>query len=140
MRVKFWGTRGSLPVALNAEHVRAKVRRALELAVEAGIDSSTDLDGLIDATMPFPVKHTYGGNSSCVEIETGSDEFVLCDMGSGLRAFSQRLMEARGPGPFVFNLFVAQRGPRLWIPIDQALASIDQPIIPHLNKRRSHSS
>ena len=104
MRVKFWGTRGSLPVALNAAAVKSKVRRALELAVHQSLDSSSDVNEFIEDALPFPVKHTYGGNTSCVQIESDSDEFFICDMGSGLRAFAQQLMETRGPGPFTFNV------------------------------------
>ena len=94
MRVKFWGTRGSLPVALDADAVAGKVRRALELAVEHRLDSLSAVDEFMARALPFPAKHTYGGNSSCVQIEPRSDEVVICDMGSGLRGFAQELMDA----------------------------------------------
>jgi len=107
MRVKFWGTRGSLPVALGAAAVENKVRRALELCIEHGLNSASAVDEFMAEALPFPIKHTYGGNTSCVQIESDSDEFVICDMGSGLRVFAQQLMESRGPGPFTFNVFLS---------------------------------
>jgi phosphoribosyl 1,2-cyclic phosphodiesterase len=107
MRVKFWGTRGSLPVALDAFAVERKVRRALELAVEHSLDSLPAVAEFMAESLSFPIKHTYGGNTACVQIESGSDEFVICDMGSGLRVFAQDLMEKRGAGPFTFNLFLS---------------------------------
>lgn len=88
MRIKFWGTRGSLPVALDAAAVESKIRRALELAVNQPLASSSDVNNFIEDALPFPVKHTYGGNTSCVQIDSGSDEFVICDIGSGLRVFA----------------------------------------------------
>ena len=107
MRVKFWGTRGSLPVALDAVGVETKVRRALTEALAQGVSSPAAVDEFVDQQLDFPTKHTYGGNTSCVEIDNGGDEYVLCDLGSGLRVFSQRLVEIRGTGPFTFNLFVS---------------------------------
>lgn len=107
MLVRFWGTRGSLPVALTAADVRAKVKSALSAASGEKLNSDEALERFMDERLDFPITHTYGGNSSCVEIETGAGEFVLCDLGSGVRAFSQRLMEQRGPGPFTFNVFLS---------------------------------
>ena len=37
MRVRFWGTRGSLPVSLDADGVRAKVRAAVAAARDASL-------------------------------------------------------------------------------------------------------
>jgi len=37
MRVHFWGTRGSLPVALTSDGVQRKLRAALEHAIRLGI-------------------------------------------------------------------------------------------------------
>lgn len=107
MLVRFWGTRGSLPVALSAAEVRAKVKRALILSAGEQLDSEEKVERFIGRSLDFPTTHTFGGNTSCVEIEPGGGEFVLCDLGSGLRAFSQRLMEHRGPGPFTFNVFLS---------------------------------
>ena len=43
-----------------------------------------------------------------MEIEGGDDGYVLCDMGSGLRAFGQRLAEAGGLGrPNIFHIFMS---------------------------------
>jgi len=107
MRIHFWGTRGSLPVALDADGVRAKIERALAMVAPEQLDSETSIKQFVDEALEFPVKHTYGGNSSCVQIHSTHDEFVLCDLGSGLRVFSQRLLEQRGPGPFTFNIFMS---------------------------------
>ena len=42
MRVRFWGTRGSLPVALTAADVRRKLHDALLAARGQALDTETD--------------------------------------------------------------------------------------------------
>lgn len=105
--VRLWGTRGSLPVALTAAQVRAKLEAVLRGA--CGLDLQRDevvaayLDGL-----PFHQSGTFGGHSSCVEIETGGAEYVLCDLGSGARAFAQSMMSRHGPAkPQTYHIFMS---------------------------------
>ncbi len=96
IRVHFWGTRGSLPAPLGHAAVRAKMRAALlaargrELATEAAVDE------FIDSELAFSVRGTFGGNTSCVEIATGSEEYLLCDLGSGVREFGNQVIARHG--------------------------------------------
>lgn len=60
MRVRFWGTRGSLP-------------------------------------KPGPDTLFYGGNTSCVEVQTTAGTLVIIDCGSGLHGLGQALMAASTP-------------------------------------------
>jgi phosphoribosyl 1,2-cyclic phosphodiesterase len=96
MRVRFWGTRGSLPVALTADGVRRKLVAALRAARGRVLASDGDIEQLL-SELPFATTGTYGGHSSCVQIETSRPEVFICDMGSGLRPLGQDLM-ARGLG------------------------------------------
>ena len=80
--------RGSLPVALTARDVREKILGALRAARGRPLASETDLESIV-AGLPFAAAGTYGGHSSCVQIDTGGPEFFVCDMGSGLRPFGQ---------------------------------------------------
>ncbi|WP_235091118.1 MBL fold metallo-hydrolase [Sphingomonas lutea] len=43
----------------------------------------------IDRELDFAAAATFGGATSCVEIECGDDAFFLCDMGSGLQHFGR---------------------------------------------------
>jgi len=95
-RVHFWGTRGSLPVALSAREVRDKVAAALRGARGRTFASEHEQDDYIDS-LGFPVWGTYGGHTSCVEIETGGSDYVLCDLGSGARPFAQQAIARHGP-------------------------------------------
>jgi len=74
MRVRFWGTRGSIPVALTSADIRHKVEQALALAIASGVDSPEKLQNFIEHDLGFSISHTYGGHSSCVELETGRAE------------------------------------------------------------------
>ena len=107
MVVRFWGTRGSLPVALSGGALREKIKRALLQADGRRFDTEEALQRFIDEELDFPTRHGYGGNSACVEIAGGQD-YLLCDMGSGLRCFGQQVMKEHGPGnPKAYNFFMS---------------------------------
>ena len=106
MRVRFWGTRGSLPVALTAPDVRRKLLAALRAARDRPLASESDLEAFLDG-LPFAVAGTYGGHSSCVQIETGGPDYVVCDMGSGLRPFGQAAVSRRAGKAQTFHIFVS---------------------------------
>ena len=106
-RIRFWGTRGSLPVALTAAAVREKLLEALRGALRRKFASEDQLVAFVDG-LGFPVSGTYGGHSSCVQIETGGAEYVLCDLGSGVRPFGQHMLARHGPSsPQSYHVFMS---------------------------------
>lgn len=108
MLIRFWGTRGSLPAPLNHRAVRAKVRDALLKAQGRTFDGPEAAETFVDRELPFSVGGTFGGNTSCVELITGGDEFVLCDLGSGAREFGNSLLARYGPArKHRFNIFMS---------------------------------
>ncbi|HZI84477.1 MAG TPA: MBL fold metallo-hydrolase [Casimicrobiaceae bacterium] len=105
--VRFWGTRGSLPVALTASAVREKVIGALRGAAGRNFASAEELDAYVDR-LGMAGAGTYGGHSPCVEIETGAAEYVLCDLGTGVRPFGQRAIARHGAGsPQTYHVFMS---------------------------------
>lgn len=107
MLVRFWGTRGSIPVALSGDGVRQKITQALLQANGRQFDSEAAVEQFIDGELNFPTRHGYGGNSACVEI-IGGENYTICDMGSGLRCLGQQIMKEHGPGnPQVYNFFMS---------------------------------
>jgi phosphoribosyl 1,2-cyclic phosphodiesterase len=94
--VHFWGTRGSLSAPLGHRAVRSKIRDALLAAQGRGAMTPEAIDDFIDHELPFAVNGTFGGNTACVEIGTGGDEYLLCDLGTGVREFGNKLI-ASGP-------------------------------------------
>jgi len=107
MLVRFWGTRGSIPVALTSADIRRKIETALSLAIAKGVDSPDKMRAFIDNDLEFSVSQTYGGQSPCVEIETGRGEYLVCDMGSGARPFGNRIMATHNSGPIVVNVLMS---------------------------------
>jgi phosphoribosyl 1,2-cyclic phosphodiesterase len=105
-RVRFWGTRGSLPVALTAAAVRAKVMSAVRGAAGRSFASDAELEAYVDG-LGLAVSGTYGGHSPCVEIETGEPGYVLCDLGTGVRAFGQHVMSHRGATSQTYRVFLS---------------------------------
>ena len=101
MRVRFWGTRGSIPAALTASSVREKLIGALVAASGRELDTTEKAAAFVD-TLPFATTRTFGGNSSCVEVISEGAGRVLFDMGSGARpAAGHALRELKGkPGEF----------------------------------------
>ena len=108
LRVRFWGTRGSLPAPMQESAIRSKIRGALLAARGQTLDTPDAIDAFIDDALPFSVRGTYGGNTSCVEIITDGDEYVLCDLGSGVREFGNRVLREHGRGrKHCFNIFLS---------------------------------
>ncbi|WP_380875554.1 MBL fold metallo-hydrolase [Sphingomonas sp. DBB INV C78] len=85
MLVRFWGTRGSLPVAARAATIERKVAQALVAAGGRRFADEAEALAYLSNDTSFAAARTYGGATTCVEIEGGDDSFVICDMGSGLR-------------------------------------------------------
>src|ERR1043165_5996760 len=107
MLVRFWGTRGSIPVALTSADIRRKIESALSLAISKGVDSPEKLRRFLDKDLSFSILQTYGGHSPCVEIETGCHEYLACDLGSGARAFGNQIVSARNSVPLVVNVLMS---------------------------------
>jgi anti-anti-sigma factor len=107
MRVRFWGTRGSIPVGLTGAAVREKMVAALVAAAGRGIDTPAAARAFVERELDFAVGQSFGGDSSCVEIVTGGDERVLCDLGSGARAFGNYLLATHGASGHTVNVFMS---------------------------------
>src|SRR5436190_8168649 len=107
MRVRFWGTRGSMPVALTAADVRDKLAQALVAADGRRFESFGAAYDFAQRDLSFALTHTFGGHSSCVELETGSNEYFVCDMGSGARPFGAHVLARQGGRPATVNVFMS---------------------------------
>jgi phosphoribosyl 1,2-cyclic phosphodiesterase len=106
-QVIFWGTRGSLPVALSRNDVREKVLAALTAANGKTFKTRSALGEFVDS-LPFSVAGTFGGNSACVEIVHTGPEHFICDMGSGARPLGQAKIARYGaPNPQTYHIFIS---------------------------------
>ncbi|MTV36460.1 MBL fold metallo-hydrolase [Duganella radicis] len=112
MKARIWGARGSLPVALTHKQVRAKLVKALQGAVGRDLDTPQKIEDYIDNDLGFEVAGTYGGNSSCVEVEAWDTdaihEHIVLDLGSGARPLAGSKLARYGPGkPQTYHVFMS---------------------------------
>lgn len=107
MIVRFWGTRGSIPVALTARDLRQKIEAAIGAAIDKGLRTRAEIATFLDHASGMPFSHTYGGHSPCVQIDDGENEFLVCDMGSGARPLGSHIMEICGNKPPLVNIVMS---------------------------------
>jgi len=94
-------------VAPDGESIRQKIKHALLQANGRAFESESAVERFIDAELDFSARHSYGGNTACVEIIEGAN-YTVCDMGSGLRCLGQQVMQKHGPSrPQVYNFFMS---------------------------------
>ena len=106
MRVRFWGTRGSIPVALTPADIRDRLAQALVAASGRRFESFGEAYAFAQS-LPFALSHTFGGHTACVEIQTASDQYFVCDMGSGARPFGEHILARQGGKPASVNVFMS---------------------------------
>jgi len=107
VRVRFWGTRGSIPVALTSADIRDKVAEALFRAEGRRFDSVGEAHDFAVKHLDFSLTHTFGGHSPCVEIETGTEQYLVCDMGSGARPLGAHVLARQSGKPATVNVFMS---------------------------------
>ena len=77
MRVRFWGTRGSIPVALTTADVRDKLAQALLQASGRTFRNYEEAHAFASSELDFSLTHTFGGHTPCVEIEVPGEEYYV---------------------------------------------------------------
>ena len=103
MKIRIWGTRGSIPSPLKPKTIRDKIRYAILNMPQINAKDSATVDAYLDQ-LPALVTGTAGGNTTCVEIQAGSETFII-DAGSGLRELGLELMKgpcSKGEGKLHF--------------------------------------
>ncbi|MCR9143069.1 MAG: MBL fold metallo-hydrolase [bacterium] len=91
MKVKFWGVRGSIGTPIKGTAVREKVRKILAYASPGDVLDEASVDRFLDS-LPFSLLHTYGGNTTCLELRTKDNDLVIVDAGTGLRDLGNKIL------------------------------------------------
>ena len=105
MYIKFWGVRGSIPTPLTTEQLHERLFHALSGAAGLNLADPAEVQAYI-AGLPSNVRRVVGGNTTCVEINTGT-ETIIIDCGSGMRALGLSLMAREfGRGQGVAHIFL----------------------------------
>lgn len=103
MRLKLWGTRGSLPRVMTHQSLVDSLLHLLQVAAARGVDGIDALRAFIKDARNQPL--TYGGNTTCTEIRHRHRSYVV-DLGTGLVAFAeaQRIAGNRNFSFFISHL------------------------------------
>jgi phosphoribosyl 1,2-cyclic phosphodiesterase len=105
MRIRFWGTRGSIPVALTSRDIRDKLAQALYQSSGRTFASYEEAHAYASSELDFSLTHTFGGHTPCVELEVPGEEYFVCDMGSGARPFGVHVLARQAKKPATVNIF-----------------------------------
>lgn len=100
MKLKMWGTRGSLPRAINNQYFIELVDSYAKKAEKAGLSSISEFrNAMRDGNLSVPL--TFGGNTTCNEIIHRNHRFFV-DMGTG---FADSAAEVMAQGRNEFTIF-----------------------------------
>jgi phosphoribosyl 1,2-cyclic phosphodiesterase len=96
-RITYWGVTGTLAAPLSPVQVTDKIARAVATLIESGrVQGLSRGAALLESVrqeverLPFHQRSTYGGNTTCVEVQTPDALFIL-DCGSGFRQLGMAL-------------------------------------------------
>jgi phosphoribosyl 1,2-cyclic phosphodiesterase len=118
LTVTYWGVTGSTPAPLRPAAVTDKIVAALgrlldhpELpALRHAADRDAALRAWVAAQLPFALRSTYGGNTTCVEVRT-PDALLIFDCGTGLHELGRDLLRrwraADHRGPYAGHVFLS---------------------------------
>lgn len=90
MQLRFYGVRGSIPTPMRTEEYQNKVKEILQRVKPDDITDDDAIDNFINA-LPFYLRNTYGGNTSCVYLNIDGSHIIM-DMGSGIRVLGIDLL------------------------------------------------
>jgi len=108
MIVRFWGTRGSIPVAPTSAGIQRKLISALVQASGRALKTEADARAFVEHELDFAVSGTFGGDTSCVQLDGVGGDYVLCDLGSGARRFGLHVLGTGGAGRAnTFHVFMS---------------------------------
>jgi len=88
--ITYWGTTGSFCAPLLPQDVSRKISRAVAMLVEKGVlqglrpnpNLESEIIGLMERYLPFHLRSSYGGNTTCLEVETPDAEAASANSGS----------------------------------------------------------
>ncbi|MBF0409451.1 MAG: MBL fold metallo-hydrolase [Candidatus Riflebacteria bacterium] len=99
MVVKYWGVRGSVPSPLTHDQILEKQTALIrELYSSGGLEATfgkkpTDEEILKKLlTLPPSLSSTYGGDTTCVEIQAKDSPLIIIDAGTGIRHLGRELL------------------------------------------------
>ncbi len=106
MKIRIWGTRGSIPSPIGSKQIEEKLYQAI-LGMPALNTNDPEAVQAYIKKLPPMVRGTAGGNTPCVEVQADGQLLIL-DAGSGLYALGLELMKGPfGKGKGTLHLFIS---------------------------------
>jgi len=91
MKVKFWGTRGSLPSPHAPSSFEKRISSVVQTVLQAGVTEAEKVADFLK-TLPRAQVAGYGGNSPCTTVTSASGNTqMIIDGGSGIRLLGYEL-------------------------------------------------
>ncbi len=104
MKIRIWGARGSIPSPIKPNAIEEKIVNAILQMPPIDTTDESAVRAYVQS-LPLLMRGTAGGNTACVEIQAGSEIFIM-DAGSGIRELGLALMKgACGRGEGVIHIF-----------------------------------
>jgi phosphoribosyl 1,2-cyclic phosphodiesterase len=90
--ITYWGVTGTLTAPLKPGEVTDRIVQAIAglvdqgklASLKPGPDLAAQIRRQVESSLPFPQRSSYGGNTTCVEVQT-PDALIILDCGSGCR-------------------------------------------------------
>lgn len=77
--------------AIPGGEIRRKIKDVLTLARPSDILDENSIERFL-RSLSFSLTHTYGGNTTCLEIRTDEDDVFIIDAGTGIRELGNSLL------------------------------------------------
>lgn len=92
MKIKYWGVRGSIPAPLTTEEIREKFTILINQfeARRRGRISDEIIENFL-ANQTIGLGGTYGGDTTCIEIQTRNSPLIVIDAGTGIRGLGKEM-------------------------------------------------
>ncbi|MBN1500592.1 MAG: MBL fold metallo-hydrolase [Spirochaetes bacterium] len=105
MKIELWGVRGSLPTPLTDTEYQQRIKEILLSSAEKNIKPE-DIDRFI-SDLPSHLRHVFGGNTTCVTVESSSGKLYIIDCGTGIRPLGDKLMQGKsGKGQEIITILL----------------------------------
>lgn len=99
MVVRYWGVRGSIPCPISLQEIQNKQIALIQQLIKNGgteklfgpnSDPQTIQNYL--QKLPISINGTYGGDTTCIEIQARNSPLIIIDSGTGIRALGRALL------------------------------------------------
>lgn len=104
MKAIIWGSCGSLPSPASSEVIRQKVKKALWGARNERFQTEDEVDKYLER-LPHSAHGTYKANTSCVQIDAGTEDVIICDAGTGIRDYALHIDSSTYPK--TYHIFIS---------------------------------